>query len=226
MKHKLNCPAYSNYQPPYFDCTCGEENMTNLHAINFGVNQFCGPAVMSALTGKSTDECAAVISAVSGRQEIKAVQVAHLIEAFKRLKFEMKELPRLGYSLFTNLSALSNKPGMYIVLVPKHVVAVEVTEDKKLYLVDNHSKDPLPAEGSARLSQKCDKVYKITELPKPQFLRTEIFFTRNMNSISIYAKDIYDTEVVNRGLGHIYYKDENELSRIILNLYTNLIPKK
>lgn len=81
MKHTISCPAYSNYQPPYEDCTCGVEKMTNLKDINFGINQYCGPAVLSALTGESTDRCAAVISAVSDRKEIKAVQRQHLIDA-------------------------------------------------------------------------------------------------------------------------------------------------
>lgn len=26
MKHILSCPAYSNYQPPYEDCTCGADD--------------------------------------------------------------------------------------------------------------------------------------------------------------------------------------------------------
>ncbi len=42
---------------------------TNLKDINFGINQFCGPAVISVLTGKSTDECASVIMAITGRSE-------------------------------------------------------------------------------------------------------------------------------------------------------------
>ena len=109
--------------------------MTNLHEVNFGLNQFCGPSVMSALTGKSTDECAAVISAVSGRQEIRAVAIAHLIEAFKRLRFDMTKIDRQGYTLFGNLSALSTHKGMYIIVVPKHVVAVEVTDDYKINLI-------------------------------------------------------------------------------------------
>ena len=25
-KHKLSCPAYSNYQPPYADCDCGTDH--------------------------------------------------------------------------------------------------------------------------------------------------------------------------------------------------------
>lgn len=191
--------------------------MTNLKEINFGINQFCGPAVMSALTGKSTDECAAVISAVSGRQEIRAVAIAHLIEAFKRLRFDMKQIDKLGYSLFANLNALSRSEGMYIILVPKHVIAIEVTKDNQVWLVDNHSKEPLPAEGSARLSQRCEAIYKITERPQPKFLRTEIKISRDYsNWIYVTAYDFYEnSDKVTRRLGQFTFKSEDEMNEIL-----------
>lgn len=190
--------------------------MTNLHEVNFGINQFCGPAVMSALTGKSTDECAAVISAVSGRQEIRAVAVSHLVEAFRRLRFDMKMIDKTSYSLFGNLSSLSAKPGMYIILVPKHVVAVEVTNDNKIYLVDNASKSPLPAEGSARLSQKCEAVYSITKKPEPKFIGTTVTATTSYNNVHITALDKYENQdSVMRRLGTVTFKDEIELKKII-----------
>lgn len=192
--------------------------MTNLHEINFGLNQFCGPSVMSALTGKSTDECAAVISAVSGRQEIRAVQISHLIEAFARLRFDMTLQSKAGYTLFGNLSALSTHKGMYIIVVPKHVVAVEVTDDYKIYLVDNHSKQPLPAEGSARLSQKCEAVYKIIEKAKPKFLETQISIEKMYgNNIRIKAYDMYENseDNVTRHLGQFTFKDRLELAAIL-----------
>jgi hypothetical protein len=195
--------------------------MTNLHEINFGINAFCGPSVMSALTGKSTDECASIISAVSGRQEIRAVSTSHLIEAFKRLKFDMIEVNRTGYSLFANLNNLSTKPGMYIVMVPKHVVAVEVTKDNHLFLVDNHSKSPLPAEGSARLSQKCEAVYSITKKPDPIFVETIITVDRGYNNIFINATDIYNPETDNvmRRLGQFTFKNDKEVEMILYRLH-------
>src|SRR6266446_3016821 len=142
--------------------------ITTLKEIH-GMNSFCGPGVMSALTGKSTDECAAVISAISGRVEIRSVNIKHLIEAFKRLRFDMIEIEKSSYTLFGCLNGLSSRPGMYIVLIPKHVIAVEVAVENgiyKLFLIDNHSKSPLPAESSARLSQKVDSIYKITAKPE------------------------------------------------------------
>src|SRR6188768_651505 len=115
--------------------------MTNLNAINFGVNQFCGPAVLSALTGKTTDECAQVIQSISGERTIRAVQVHHLLKAFEKLRFKTEKMPVPLTSLYANLTAYASKPGKYIVLVPHHVVAIEI-KDGQVYLVDNHSKEP------------------------------------------------------------------------------------
>jgi len=194
--------------------------MTNLKEINFGLNQFCGPAVMSALTGKSTDECASVIMSITGNTEVRAVNIDSLIKAFKMLRFDMNEINTMASTLYGNLSALSDKPGMYIVVVPKHVVAVEVTEDKHLYLVDNHSKSPLAAESSARLSQKCDAIYQITEKPQPIFDKTEIDIICTGNTIYVSAKDNYiNAETITRSLGRISTKDNDELNRVIYELY-------
>jgi len=201
--------------------------MTNLKEINFGLNQFCGPAVMSALTGKSTDECASVIMSITGRAEVRAVNIDHLIKAFAKLRFDMNKIDKTSYTLYGNLSTLSTKPGMYIILVPKHVVAVEVTEDCKIYLVDNHCKQPLPAEGSARLSQKCDGVYKITEKPQPKFLGTEIYIHKHYsNMIYITAIDRYgNNESVDRKLGQFTFRDNDEMNAIISKLSYEVHPQ-
>src|SRR6266571_6521031 len=135
--------------------------MTSLKDINFGLNQFCGPAVLSALTGKSTDECASVIMSLTGRHEVRAVEVRHLLAALKKLRFDAAAIPLTARTLYGTLIGLSNSDGLYVILVPRHVVAVEVVE-KKIYLIDNASKSPLPAESSARLMQKVEQVYKVT----------------------------------------------------------------
>ena len=70
--------------------------MTNLKDVNFGLNQFCGPAVLSSLTGKSTDECASVISAISGRLEIRAVDMKYLIAALEKLRFNVNRVDTIS----------------------------------------------------------------------------------------------------------------------------------
>lgn len=105
--------------------------------------------------------------------------------------------------------------------VPHHVVAVEVNRNQ-IYLVDNHSKQPLPAQSSARLIQKVEQVYKVTPKPEPKFLRTEIEVIKykNTNYIIISANDKYENgeDDICRRLGQFTYKDNDELDLIIEKL--------
>src|ERR1700687_1487959 len=100
--------------------------MTNLKPINFGLNHFCVPSVMSALTGRSTDECAAVISSINGRTEIRAVNVPDIIKAFQKLRFDVEEQTVYSRMLYGVLMGLSKSDGLYLVLVPHHIVAIRV----------------------------------------------------------------------------------------------------
>jgi len=139
--------------------------MTNLNEIK-GFNEYCGPSVLAALTGRSTDACAAVISAVTGTKVIKAVQMSSLIEAIKRIEFEAEKILAPARTVFGCLSALSRKDGFYIIGVPRHVIAVEVNCGN-IYLIDNHTKHAINAAGSARLTQMVDSVYQVKPKPKP-----------------------------------------------------------
>src|SRR3990167_10550098 len=102
--------------------------MTSLKEVNFGVNKYCGPAVLSALTGRSTDECASVISRISGKTVIKAVEIQHLIKTFNKLRFDCIRVSFTGYTLFGTLNFLAKQEGCYIILIPHHIIAVEVKE--------------------------------------------------------------------------------------------------
>lgn len=139
----------------------------------------------------------------------------------------MIEIATVSGRLYGNLCYLSDKLGMYIIIIPKHVVAVEVTEDNHIYLIDNHSKSPLPAEGSARLSQRCDAVYKITKKAEPVFLKTEIKIevSKYSKHLNINAIDIYENseDNINRSLGFIYHKDLEELKAVITRLQRELL---
>jgi hypothetical protein len=192
--------------------------MTNLREINFGVNKYCGPSVMSALTGRSTDECAAVISKVSGKQTISAVDVRHLLAAFKLLRFDTIQVEhgRSLYGTLLRLLQIKDGDGFYIVLVPHHVVAVEVSK-KSVYLVDNHSKQPLNASASARLMQQVDAVYKVVKKSEPVFIRSEIKALIDDSHIILFHNSIYENpeDNVNVRLGHIIYSDDMMLTQIV-----------
>lgn len=193
--------------------------MTNLKEINFGLNQFCGPAVLSALTGKSTDECASVISAINGQREVRGVTTADLIKAVEKLRFTAEKQKVILGSLYGSLMNLSKNDGMYIIMLPKHFVAVEVT-NKKIYLIDNHSKQAVDASGSARLIQKVDSIYKVTPKNPPLFVKTIIKIEQNYNIIKMKSVDVYKDEKDNieYSMGYIQYRNTEELRKLQLEL--------
>jgi len=138
--------------------------VTNLNAANIGMNKFCGPAVLSILTGKSTDECARVISSINGQYRVEGVLLTDLLRAADKLGFD--QIPRAAAgSLYGTLVMHSNNDGMYIFTLPNHYVCIEVN-NKKIYFCDNHTKEPMPAASSARLLQKVLSVHQLTKRPE------------------------------------------------------------
>ena len=192
--------------------------MTELKSINFGMNKYCVPAVMSALTGRSTDECAAVITSINGRQEIKAVNVPDIIKAFKKLRFDIEEQNVPARTLFGTLDRLSTKDGNYLIIVPHHIVAISV-ENNKVQLVDNASKEPLDASMSARLTQQVDKIFKITAKAPPKLILTEIVVEKDeyLSRLNIMRMSRYENKEddVKYPLGYIRYDNEGELMKIL-----------
>lgn len=147
--------------------------MTNLKSVNIGQNKFCGPAVLSILTGKSTDECARVISRINGQYNVTGVVINDLLRALDKLGFDQKNIEASG-SLYRVLTSIVKNDGMYVVMVTGHYVCIEV-QDKKIYFCDNHTKEPIPAASSARLGMPVLGVYQVIkradvvdELPKPK----------------------------------------------------------
>jgi len=51
--------------------------------------------------------------------------------------------------------------GVYLFYVINHVVAIEIGEDGKRYIIDNHTKSPLTLGSSSRLTQKVLAVVKV-----------------------------------------------------------------
>lgn len=196
--------------------------MTSLKDINFGMNQYCGPSVLSALTGKSTDECASVISSISGKAQITFVEINHLLAALKRLRFTIETIKPVGNSLYANLVSL--KPGMYVIIVPRHVIAVEATESER-YLIDNHTKRAINAASSARLMQTVQQIWKVVPLPPKRFLRTEIKVEWNQayslgKNIRLTWNDIYENNADNEtgSMGSIYLRKREDLDVLVQKL--------
>jgi hypothetical protein len=132
-----------------------------MNNINFGLNKYCGPSVISALTGRSTDECASIIQSISGQREIKAVAVDHIYKALNKLRFKTIKVEPKANSLYGNLVMLEN--GTYLILVPRHIVAVEKQEGS-ITLIDNHTRIAINAAMSARLMQHVEQIVKIVAM--------------------------------------------------------------
>lgn len=135
--------------------------MPSLKTVEFGFNKFCGPSVLSILTGKSTDECANVISRINGQYSVSGVLLSDLLKAAERMGFSTHNANTGGMSLYRTLVTLAPKgDGTYIVSVPNHFVCVEVA-DRKVYFCDNHTKEPIPAASSARLGMIVQAAYQV-----------------------------------------------------------------
>ena len=147
--------------------------MTNLKPVIEGHNRFCGPAVLSIITGKSTDECADVIRSINGEYKIRGVYLTDLLKAASKLNFNTLRINTEGSSLFRALTELSLVDGIYIVTVPNHFVCIEV-KDKQIYFCDNHTKEPIKDASSARLMQKVVAAYRVSK-------RTEVKLTERQN---------------------------------------------
>jgi len=136
-----------------------------MNAVNVGMNKYCGPAVLSILTGKSTDECARVISSINGQYNVVGVELHHLLQAADRLGFDNTFVDPASSFYGTLVRLAVRGDGMYIITVPNHFVAIEVS-NKKVYFCDNHTKEPMPASASARLLQKVLRVNQVFKRPE------------------------------------------------------------
>jgi len=146
--------------------------MTNLKSVNIGMNKYCGPAVLSILTGRNTDECAKVIRSITNNYEVAGVQLQHLLQAASKLGFIQEMIPTQG-SLYRMLLGLAKREGFYIITVPSHFVVIEVT-DKDIFFCDNHTKEPIKAAASARLMQACLACYRVArraDYVEPELLK-------------------------------------------------------
>lgn len=176
--------------------------MSQLNTVNMGQNRYCGPAVLSILTGKSTDECARVISSINGKYVIEGIELKHLLEAADRLGFDCESISPSS-TLFGSLVKLCHNDGIYIVTVTKHFIVIEV-ENGKIYFNDNHVKEPMPAASSARLQQSCKAIHKITKRREPIQLSNVITCdTKYINDrilVTINSKITFDIEKYNKEL--------------------------
>lgn len=177
-------------------------------------NPYCGPAVLSILTGKDTDECASIIISVTGRHDIKEIQVPELLKTLDKLKFKYI-LVDSDCSLYSLMIGIHKTDGMYIVVVPQHVVALEV-KDKQVYFCDNHTKEPINGAASARLGQRVMLCYRTEAKPDPVLLETKIQVEIGSYSLYINRLSTYQNPEDNTSkyIGTIQFNNLDELKTI------------
>lgn len=129
-----------------------------------GDNKWCGPGVISAIAGITTDEAEKLLQNEAGiNRAITLVQMDWVKEVFTKLGYQMVPVRAQG-SLYFTLTMLSMKPNaVYILVVPHHVVAIEVI-DKRIYFVDNHTKSPMNAASSARMMQRVTHIWRVSKI--------------------------------------------------------------
>lgn len=129
--------------------------------VRLGMNKFCGPAVLSIMTGHDSDECAYRISCVNGQHNVTGVHLSHLMAAGEKMGLKFQQMQYFeNRSLFFTASVLCKMNGMYVVVVANHYVMLEV-KDGVIEICDNHTKTPMDLKNSARLSQKVHQVVKV-----------------------------------------------------------------
>jgi len=134
-----------------------------MNRILFGKNEFCGPSVLSAICGISTDEAAAVLSSITGRNKVAGIYIRELKSAFNQLGYNCVDvLLARGTSLSASPVPLHGKDGQYIFTIPGHFIAIELNGNHK-YICDNHTKEPINVGASARLSMRVQHVFKVVK---------------------------------------------------------------
>lgn len=192
--------------------------MTKLNKADIGFNKYCGPAVLSILTGKNTDECAKVIREIDPSWNGSALLLTSLIKAADKLGYKSTPIQPSGFSLFRTLVMLAKKNGVYIITLPSHFVTIEVAEDD-IYFCDNHTKEPMKACNSARLQQNVVSVYRVEPKPVPKIISSDIQARLSGHTIWIVKVNTYDDyKSENIAMGSIYIKEARDIDYIIREL--------
>jgi hypothetical protein len=196
----------------------------SLNSVTVGQNKYCGPAVLSILTGKSTDECARVISSINGKYTIEGVELKHLLEAASRMGFDNEGIEPAA-TLFGTLIRLATRDGVYIVTITGHFVVIEV-KDKKIYFCDNHTKEPMPAAASARMMQACKAVNLVTKRREPMLVKSKVTAKKTLTmdegycTVIITEQITYDIEKYNKTntIGFVRFNTEADYNEFVEGL--------
>jgi hypothetical protein len=197
-----------------------------MNKVTTGDNNYCGPAVLSVVSGRSVDYCARIIGEIIGKapDKVKGVYPADLFKAAARLRIRHEKIEPPASSLFAVASNLVHRgEATYILEIPKHYIAIEVTAAREIFLCDNHTKEPINLAGSARLSQKVEQIWKCSVKPAAVLIRdtVEVVEVKNSADSAYYIniiKEYEDPEDNFKCSKGLFRADRNELKIIAAKL--------
>lgn len=132
-----------------------------LQPIKRAKNTFCAPAVLAALANVDTDTAAKMLSDINGEKEITGVYLRDLLLAINKVGYKNEWIRTKQKTLFTWLLMDRPKDGIYLVMILKHFILIEV-DNPQVNLLDNHTKSSLRIASSARLNQRLISIYRLT----------------------------------------------------------------
>lgn len=145
----------------------------NMRKAVIGKNKFCGPMVLSALTGKNTDECSR-LGSIDGNKSLKIMFTSDMSRALHRLNIAYKESayyregkkePTLKHWFNQELS-LSERSMYHVVLVTDHYVLIHEDKHAGPMVLCSRVRGlwvPLSKHSAARQHVKC--IWTIKEWP-------------------------------------------------------------
>jgi hypothetical protein len=140
-----------------------------------------------------------------------------LLKAADKLGYDTIEANH-GISLYGTIVRLARQDGIYVILVPHHVVTIEVL-NKTAYFCDNQTKEPIPASSSARLGQKVFAAHRFVERPKPVFVRNtyRVDLMEETHTARFFKTAEYERVEDNRRtlIGSVTYDHIDELYKIV-----------
>lgn len=202
-----------------------------MNKVILGDNQFCGPAALSIISGRPVDYCAKVIGDIINKppDKVKGVFVADMLKAFKKVRVDAAKVPHMGYSLFSVASDLArrHKPGVYLAVITKHYIVLELTADKTLLICDNHTKQPINLASSARLNQAVEELYFVTTRPPVIHIKDEVEVVKvsytGESAYYVNIKKIYTDPEDNTSCSKGLFRANDEELKLIVSKLQEMI---
>jgi hypothetical protein len=130
-----------------------------LHAIT-GRNSYCGPAVISTLTGMTTDSAAEIVRRRTGQRVVKGMYTRELRDALYSLGITSDVRPVTGKPTLNQWMThhRENSKSTYLVVVTGHFIVVQQS-----HMIDNHTGTPEWVERSHCFRKRVREVYRLND---------------------------------------------------------------